>query len=296
MARVGFIGLGTMGAPMAENLIRAGHEMWFYCRRDEVAEPFLSLGAERVSTPADVAHAADWLFTIVTADAEVREVALGPNGLIEGTGGGEKGLVDMSTISPTTIREVGRLMAERKVDVLDAPVSGGPWGAKSGTLSIMVGGETEVFERAEPLLQSMGDKIFHLGPLGAGQTAKLVNQVVAGGIMALVAEGFTLGKAAGLDLEQLFDVMCSSSAQSSLLEARGKKFVLSDNYRPGFTTALMRKDVSLAVHLAESLGLPMPLGSEVLQQYIATERRGYREEDFAAIAKWAAENADVKLV
>ena len=295
MQTIGFIGLGNMGAPMAENLLRAGYDLVFFCRRDDVAERFQSLGGRRVQSPAKLAEQSDAVITIVTADEQVREVALGSQGLLHGASG-DKMLIDMSTIGPDTIREVAANLRTRGMSVLDAPVSGGPWGAKAATLSIMVGGEKNDFLKAEPLLKTLGDKIFHMGPLGAGQTTKLVNQLIGAGIMALVGEGFALGRAAGLDLEKLFEVLSVSSAGSTLLEARGKKFILADRYEPGFTTDLMRKDVTLATRLAESLDVPLGVGAEVLQQYVAAVRQGFGKEDFASVAKVAAKAAGVSLV
>jgi len=298
MSTIGFIGLGTMGAPMAENLINAGHQVIFFSRRDEVARHFQQLGARRSPSPAEVARSAEYVITIVTADDEVREVALGPDGLIHGTGGSDgngKMLIEMSTISPATIRDVAKHLSAAGMSVLDAPVSGGPWGARAATLSIMVGGLAEDFQRAQHLLKALGDKIFHVGPLGAGQTVKLVNQLIGAGIMVLIGEGFALAKAAGINLEKLADVIAVSSGNSTIFEARGKKFVLSDHYEPGFKTALMLKDVSLAVNMAEALGVPLPMGAETLQQYLVAMNRGFGNDDFASVAKVCAQAAGVKL-
>jgi len=295
MSSVGFIGLGTMGAPMAHHLLKAGHELTFFARRDSVAQEFTAAGARRAATAADVARAAEFIFTIVTADAEVREVALGPQGVIAGAAPG-KLLIDMSTIGADTTREVASRLREAGMSMLDAPVSGGPWGAKAGTLTIIVGGEQADFERALPVLQAMGEKIFHVGPQGAGQTAKLVNQMIAGSTMTLIGEGFALARAAGIDLEQLADVIAVSSGNSSLFEARGKKFVLADSYVPGFTTALMRKDVGLALEMGRQLNVPLPVAAAAYQLYTAALAAGLAEEDFAAVAKVAAQHAGVKLV
>lgn len=296
MSRVGFIGLGTMGRPMARNLIEAGHELAFTTRRAEVAAEFEAAGGRRADTPAEAARDAEFVVTIVTADAEVREVALGPGGIVEAAAG--QVLIDMSTIGPWTAREVGEQLAARGMAMLDAPVSGGPWGAEAGTLSIMVGGDPRVFARARGVLEAMGDpsKIFHVGPLGSGQTVKLINQMLGGAIMALVGEAFVLGRAAGVDLAQLADVVAVSSGNSAVFEARGKKFVLADQYQPGFKTALMRKDVGLALELGRQLEVPLPVAAAAAQQYAAAMRQGFGEADFAAVAKVYEQASGLKLV
>lgn len=291
---IGFIGLGTMGRPMARNLLAAGYGLVFFARRDEVAEPFLEQGAQRASTPAEVARRADIVISIVTADDQLLEVALGPAGIVEGAASG-KLLIDMSTVSPSTARLVAATLAERKMGFLDAPVSGGPWGAQQGTLTIMVGGSGDDLARARPVLEVLGRQIAHVGPVGAGQSLKLVNNMIGGGIMALVGEGLALARAAGIDLDQAIDVLMASSAASSLLEARGKSFILADRYEPGFKTALMRKDVALAVDLARTLEVPVPLAAAALQQYTAAVRQGCGEQDFASVARYCGQAAGQNL-
>jgi 3-hydroxyisobutyrate dehydrogenase-like beta-hydroxyacid dehydrogenase len=182
------------------------------------------------------------------------------------------------------------------VALLDAPVSGGPWGAESATLAIMVGGEVADVQRARPAFEAIGKHIFHVGPLGAGQTVKLVNQLVAGGIMALVGEGFVTAKAAGVDLNALADVMAVSSGNSAVFEARGKKFLLANQFVPGFMTELMHKDVALAVEMASRLGVPTPVAAEALAQYQAAIRLGHGRDDFAAVAKVCEQAAGVRIV
>ncbi|MBX7168402.1 MAG: NAD(P)-dependent oxidoreductase [Pirellulales bacterium] len=295
MSTVGFIGLGTMGRPMAKHLIKAGHEVVFYARRPEVIEEFTAAGATSAPDPAAVAQAAEVMISIVTADAEVREVALGHRGLIEGASPG-KLYLDMSTISPATTREVGAKLLSVGIQMLDAPVSGGPWGAEAAELTIMVGGEADDFARAQPILAAMGKSIHHVGPLGAGQTVKLVNQLLAGSAMALIGEGLVLAKAAGVDLDQLLNVLAASSGNSAMLEARGRKFVLANNYVPGFKTELMRKDVGLALELGRHLDVPMPLAAVALQQYTTAMNLGHAAADFAAVVKVCELEAGVKLL
>ncbi|MGE0606224.1 MAG: NAD(P)-dependent oxidoreductase [Pirellulales bacterium] len=297
MSTIGFIGLGTMGAPMARNVLKAGHKLVFYARRPETASEFKAEGGIQASSPAVVARQADLIITIVTADEQVREVVLGPEGVAAGASPG-KVLMDMSTIGPWTARSVGAELASRQIAMLDAPVSGGPWGAAAGTLAIMVGGDESVFTRCRPLLESMGDrnKIFHVGPLGAGQTVKLINQMLGGAMMALIGEGLVLARAADVNLDRLADVVAVSSGNSSVFEARARKFVLSDNYVPGFTTSLMHKDVGLALELGRRLDVPLPVAASALQQYTAALGQGLGESDFAAVAKVCEQAAGRKIV
>jgi 3-hydroxyisobutyrate dehydrogenase-like beta-hydroxyacid dehydrogenase len=280
---------------MAKNLLRAGHALVFYGRRAEVVDEFTALGAQRAASPAEVMQAADIVITIVTADPQLEEVVLAPHGLLAGASPG-KLLVDMSTVSPATERDLGRQLHAAGVALLDAPVSGGPWGAESATLAIMVGGEVADVQRARPAFEAIGKHIFHVGPLGAGQTVKLVNQLVAGGIMALVGEGFVTAKAAGVDLNALADVMAVSSGNSAVFEARGKKFLLANQFVPGFMTELMHKDVALAVEMASRLGVPTPVAAEALAQYQAAIRLGHGRDDFAAVAKVCEQAAGVRIV
>jgi 3-hydroxyisobutyrate dehydrogenase-like beta-hydroxyacid dehydrogenase len=291
---IGFVGLGTMGRPMARNLIKAGFPLVFFARRAEVAEEFAALGARRAGSVREVAQAAGVLITIVTADAQLKEVVWGPQGITEGAARG-KLLIDMSTVSPATAREVAERLAPLGMAFVDAPVSGGPWGAESATLAIMAGGSADDIERVRPVLDALGKHIFHVGPVGAGQTVKLLNQMVAGGIMTLLGEAFVAAQAAGVDLEQLIDVMGQSSAASALLAARGKKFVLAGNYQPGFMCELMRKDMTLAVELAARLNVPSPTAAAALQLYAAAVAQGYGKEDFAAVAKACAAAAGTEL-
>ena len=294
MSTVGFIGLGTMGRPMAKNILKAGHRLVFFARRDEVAAEFEALGATRAATPADVTRQSEIVVTIVTADPELQAVVLGPGGVVEGAATG-KLLIDMSTVGPDTERLLHARLAERGMHMLDAPVSGGPWGAEQGTLAIMIGGDEHDFQSARPVLEAMGKKLFHVGPIGSGQVVKLINQMVGGGIMTLVAEAFVMGRAAGVNLEQLNDVMLASSAASALQEARGKKFVLAGNFVPGFMTELMRKDMRLAVALATEMNVPTPVAASALQQFTAALHQGLARADFSSVIKVAELAAGVRI-
>ena len=294
MADIGFIGLGTMGQPMTKNLLKAGHRLTFFARREEVAAEFTALGAARGRTPADVTRASDFVITIVTADAQLGEVVLARDGVADGAAAG-KTLIDMSTVSPDTERRLAAELSPRGMRLVDAPVSGGPWGAAAATLSIMCGAADDDYARCQPVLSAMGDKLFHCGPVGAGQTVKLVNQMMGGSIMALAGEGLAMAKAAGVDLAQLADVVSVSSGASSVFEARVRKFVLAGMYTPGFMTELMMKDVGLAVELARSLKVPTPVAAAALRQYTAAVSMGHARDDFAAVVKVNEAAAGVRL-
>lgn len=272
-----------MGGPMAHNLLKAGHTVTFFARRPEIMSEFQTAGGVPAESPAAVARKADFIITIVPTDREVKEVVLGENGVLAGGGPG-KTLIEMSTINPATVRELGRQLREHRMSALDAPVSGGPSGARNATLTIMVGGDAEDVQRAQPVLQSLGERTIHCGPLGAGQTIKVINQMMAGSIMAIIGEGFALAQAAGADLERFAEVVSVSSGGSTMFTAR-KKMVLTDSYDPAFRTELMRKDVGLALEMARDFGVPMPLAAAAFQQYTATMQSGYAKLDFAAVAR-----------
>jgi 3-hydroxyisobutyrate dehydrogenase len=283
MNRVGFVGLGTMGAPMARNLLRAGHELTFFARRPEVRAEFEAAGARFAASPAAVAAAVDFIITIVPTDREIHEVVLGPDGIVSAAVPG-KLHIEMSTISPALVRELGQALGDRGMSMLDAPVSGGPSGARNATLTIMVGGSQQDLDRARPVLDAMGERIIHCGPLGAGQTIKVINQMMSGGIMALVGEGVALARAAGIDLERFADVVATSSGGSTIFSAR-RKMIVADDYQPAFRTELMRKDVGLALDMAKQLNVPLPLAAAAFQQYTAALQAGLGKLDFASIAR-----------
>lgn len=283
MSKIGFIGLGTMGRPMARSLLRAGHELYFYSRRNDVAEELVALGGSRAATPALVARASEFIITIVTADEAVRDVVLGTDGVVEAATPG-KLLLEMSTIAPATAREIAVALAQRGMGMLDAPVSGGPTGAEAASLTIMAGGSEPDFAVARPVLACLGKNIFHLGPVGAGQTVKLINQLLGGSMMALIGEAFALARASGIDLEQMVEVIRCSSGNSAVFESRARNYVLRNAFPPAFTTYLMRKDLLLALDLAAGWNVPLPVTAAVVQQYTAAMNLGHRGDDFSAVA------------
>lgn len=279
---------------MARHLLQGGFPLHFFARREEVAREFQSLGGVRQATVAELTRACDVIITIVTADPQLKEIALGPDGIRQGAGPG-KILIDMSTVSPDTEREISDALASTGMKMLDAPVSGGPAGAKAATLAIMVGGDVADFESVRPILMAMGKHLFHMGPIGCGQIVKLVNQLIGGGIMALIAEGLVLAKAAGAELQQVADVIGVSSGNSTLFQAKVKSAILAGNFQPGFATELMRKDMALALKMGSDLKVPLPVASAAQSLYTTAMNHGCHGLDFSSIADVCAAAANQML-
>ncbi len=263
--RIGFIGLGVMGRPMALNLLKAGYPMVVWNRTRSKMKPLLEAGAEGANSPKEVAEKSDVVITMVTDSPDVEEVILGPNGVIHGAHPGLV-VIDMSTISPTVTRRIAQKLAEKGVKMLDAPVSGGDIGAKQGTLSIMVGGPKETFEECLPIFEVLGKKITYMGPSGMGQTTKLCNQVICALNIQAVCEGLMLGAAAGLDLKKLLEVVTAGAAGSWMLSNLGPKMIERD-FRPGFKISHQQKDLRLVLSFASELKLPLP-GTALVQQML----------------------------
>lgn len=270
--RIGWIGLGIMGKPMARNLMRAGYPMTVFNRSRAPVEELAAEGAEPAASPAEVARRSDRIFVMVTDSPDVEQVILGPEGVLEGARPGSI-VIDMSTISPEVSRRVAREAAARGVMALDAPVSGGDVGAREGTLSIMVGGEREAFEAALPLFQVLGRTITHVGPSGSGQEVKLVNQIVVGLTVLAMAEGLAYAKKAGLDLEMVLKVITQGAAGSWTLSNLGPRVVRGD-FAPGFMVRLQQKDLRIALEAAAAVGQPLPGTGLVHQLFRSLEARG----------------------
>ena len=272
--RVGFIGLGIMGAPMAANLLKAGFELTVWNRSPSRTKPLLKAGARGEESPAKVAAASEVTLSCVTNSGDVEEVALGPEGVIHGAKPGSV-YIDCSTISPDTARKVARELAERQVSMLDAPVSGGDVGAIAGTLAIMAGGEAAVFERCLPVFQAMGKTIVHVGPAGAGQVVKLCNQVAGGLNLLAAAEAVNLARRSGVDPAKMLEVVSAGAAGSWMLSNLAPRAVKGD-YAPGFMVDLMQKDLRLVLDAANETHTPLPGTALVSQlfQSIQAEGRG----------------------
>jgi 2-hydroxy-3-oxopropionate reductase len=269
---IGFIGLGIMGRPMARNLLKAGYSLVVHSRSQGPVDEIVNAGAQAAGSPRDVAAQCDVLITMLPNSPEVEQVALGPNGIIEGA---RRGLifVDMSTISPIVSQKIGRALEPKGVAMLDAPVSGGEKGAIDGALSIMVGGDKDVFQRVLPIFQAMGKTITLLGPLGFGGFTKLANQIIVAVNLTALAEALTLGKKAGLDRDLLLTALAGGLAGSKCLEQKRANYV-SNTYNPGFKVDLHYKDLGLIMESARALGVPLPATAVVQELFNALRVKG----------------------
>jgi len=296
MEKIGFVGLGIMGKPMALNLLKAGYDLTFYARRAEVVEEMEAAGAHAAPSSKAVAQATDIVITIVTADPQVREVILGAEGVLEGASEGQL-IVEMSTISPLTIREVAETAAAKGVRVMDAPVSGGDTGAIAGSLTIIAGGEADDFERCRGIFSAMGNEenLFHVGPIGVGQTVKIVNQLIGGINLTAISEGLVLGIKAGADPEVMRQVIGVSSGNSGLFQARVADFILKGSFEPGFMLDLMKKDMGIGVDLGKAPDVPVPLAAAAYQMYAAASGMGLGQEDFSAVCQAMERMTGIKI-
>lgn len=290
---IGFIGLGIMGSGMARNLLEAGFEVRVWNRTASRMDPLVEAGAGAAAGPADVAAGADITITCVSDTPDVEEVVLGDGGVIEGVRPGSL-LVDTSTISPHATRDIAAELEEQGAHMLDAPISGGSEGAVEGTLSIMVGGDADQVERAMPAFRAMGSTITHVGPTGAGQTVKLVNQILVVGNMWAVGEALLFAEAAGLDLDKTLDAVTGGAAGSWMLSNRGPQVVERD-WRPGFTIDLQQKDLRLALDAADEMGVPLLGTGQVSQLYRTLQRSGLGGEGNHALVKALERLADIEV-
>ena len=271
--RIGFVGVGSMGRPMALRLLEAGYPLTFSTRRSESAEMLEGAGGRGVPTPLIVAEECDVLLTCLPGDSELNDVYLGPEGVLEHLAAGST-IIDFTTASPMMIQRVAAEASHHDISVVDAPISGGTWGAERGTLTIMTGCDDETFERVNPILSVLGANIFRVGDVGSGKLFKLINNVLAGTTMVMVGEALSLAANAGADLDLLYQVVSASSGNSNIWSDSVPKMIHGEQSPPGFRLELMRKDIRLAASLGEDLGTPVPLTSLALQFYTAACARG----------------------
>ena len=281
--KVTFIGMGTMGAGMAKNILKAGHEVTVHNRTREREESLAAEGAARAASPREAAANAEIIVICVSDTPDVEGIILGDEGIIHGAPQGAI-VVDMSTINPAATRRMAEMLAEKGVSMLDAPVSGGSEGAQNGTLSIMVGGEAAVFEKALPILETMGKTITHVGAIGAGQVTKAINQIVITGTYLTMAEGLTIGMKAGLDMEKVLQAIGGGAAASWVLHNRGRN-VIDNTYPLGFRLSLHHKDLNIALETARELGVTLPATALVAQMENGLIERGFGDDDISAIAR-----------
>ncbi|MFN4341117.1 MAG: NAD(P)-dependent oxidoreductase [Azonexus sp.] len=278
--KVGFIGLGVMGRPMALHLQRAGHDLHVWARRPASVA---GLPATVCQTPAELGRRCEVVFTVITSSADVEGVALGTDGLIEGMVPGSV-LVDCSTIAPDAARHIAARLAEQGVAMLDAPVSGGVQGAIDATLAIMVGGEAGVLERVRPLLECLGRRIVHIGPNGAGQVAKACNQMIMVAAIEAVAEAMRLAAASGVDCGKVKEALAGGSAASRVLDVMGERMVRRD-FAAGIEARLHHKDFGLVLAAARQSAVPVPLAAVVDQQLNALMAQGWGRDDTASLLR-----------
>lgn len=285
--RIGFIGLGIMGQGMAANLLKAGFELTVWNRTVTRMQDLVAQGAHAGANPADVAARCDIIITCVSDTPDVKAVILGERGVIHGARAGAL-VIDCSTISPQATCEIADALRDKGVFMLDAPISGGSEGAAKGTLSIMVGGASDQFERALPVFQAMGKTITHVGGHGAGQTVKLVNQVLVVGNCIAMCEALMFAQAGGVDLQKTYNAISQGAAGSWMFTNRAPQIIQRD-WRPGFTIDLQQKDLRLVLEAADEFGTPVPVTSLIFQLYRTLQAQGLGSEGNHALIK-ALEN------
>lgn len=290
--RVGFIGLGIMGRPMALNLLRGGFDLTVWARRAESMAPLLEAGARGAASPAAVAAEVDLVISMVADAPDVTEVMLGERGVCQRAKAGLVA-VDMSTIAPAAAREIAARLAEKGIAFVDAPVSGGEVGAIAGTLSIMAGGSAAAFAAAQPAFAVMGNNIVHIGDSGAGQVAKAANQILTGiGVLA-VAEALTFAKKNDVDPAKVREALLGGFAYSRILENHGQR-MLDGNFKPGFKAWMHQKDLNIVMQTAHQLGLCLPASAATAQAFNALVGSGLAEEDSIAVLKLLARLSGVE--
>jgi 2-hydroxy-3-oxopropionate reductase len=281
--KVGFIGLGIMGKPMAKNLVQAGYELAVHNRSPEKAQELATEGATAAESPREVAGQSDIIITMLPDSPDVREILIGEGGVLEGIEEGAL-VVDMSTISPVVTEELAAAIGEKGASMLDAPVSGGDVGAIEGTLSIMVGGSEANFERAKPLFEVMGKTVTHVGPTGAGQVTKACNQIVGALTIEAVSEALVLGSKGGVAPEKILDVLSGGLAYNKIMEVKREK-LLSHAFDPGFRAELHHKDLGIALAAGREYGVALPVTAIVDQMLLSMKRKGWGGEDHSALLK-----------
>jgi len=282
MKKIGFVGVGIMGKPMAKNLIDAGYKLVVYDIVEKALNEVVEHGAERGTSPKDIAEKSDIIITMLPNSPDVRKVVLGENGVIAGVRKGQI-LIDMSSIAPLVSREVAKQLTKKGVEMLDAPVSGGQEKAEAGTLAIMVGGKKEIFEECKEILDVMGGSVTLVGDIGAGQTTKLANQIIVAVNIAAVAEALIMGKKAGVDPEAIFNAIRGGLAGSQCLEDKAPR-MFEGRYDPGFRIRLHVKDLTNVLETSRELHTAMPLTSQVMEMMQVLVAEGHDDADHGGLA------------
>ena len=294
MKRIGFIGLGIMGRPMSKNLIKAGFELVVLDRKQEVVDELVSLGAKAASTPKEVAEQVEAVITMLPNSPHVKEVVLGENGVIEGA---KEGLVviDMSSIAPLVSREIHGELAKKGIRMIDAPVSGGEPKAIDGTISVMVGGEKEVFDACYNVMDAMAGSVVYTGEIGAGNITKLANQTIVALNIAAMSEAYILATKAGVDPELVYQAIRGGLAGSTVLDAKSN-MVMDRNFEPGFRIDLHIKDLGNVLETAHEVGAPLPLTSSVMEMMQALKVDGLGQKDHSSLVKYYEKLANAEVV
>jgi 2-hydroxy-3-oxopropionate reductase len=294
MAKVGYIGLGIMGASIARNLMKAGNELVVHNRSRKIVDTLVSEGAKAASSPKEVAEQVEFVFTNLPDSPDVEKVVLGQDGIIEGA---HEGLIyiDNSTIKPETARMIAEKLKAAGVAALDAPVSGGDVGARDGTLTIMVGGPEDAFNKAAPLFRAMGKAWVLVGDSGAGQIAKVCNQIIVGAQMAALAEALITAQKAGVDPSRVVEAIKGGAAQMWTLDVKPPR-LFAGNRQPGFKAYMQHKDLGIVLDTARTYGIPLPVTSVIMQLYSAMLEQGNRELDNSAIISVYESLTNIRLV
>ncbi|HHT47927.1 MAG TPA: 2-hydroxy-3-oxopropionate reductase [Firmicutes bacterium] len=293
MKKIGFIGLGIMGKPMAKNLLKAGYQLVVYDLNSAVVEEVVAAGAAPGKSPLDVAAQVETVITMLPNSPHVKEVVLGENGVLAGAKPGLI-IIDMSSIAPLASKEIAAKAAEQKVEMLDAPVSGGEPKAIDGTLSIMVGGKKEIFDRCKPILSKMGKSVVHCGEIGAGNTTKLANQVIVALNIAALSEALVLGTKAGVEPEVIFEAIRGGLAGSTVMEAKAP-MIFAGDFKPGFKIDLHIKDLANALETGHEVGVPLPLTSQVMEIMQALKVDGKGQNDHGGIVQFYEKLASIEV-
>lgn len=291
--KVGFIGLGIMGRPMSKNLVKAGHELVVFDFNKEAVADLVSCGAEAAENGKEVAQKCDVVITMVPNSPHVRAAVLGENGVADGAHEGSV-VIDMSSIDPTESKAIGAELAKKGIEMLDAPVSGGEPKAIDGTLSVMVGGKKELFDKYYDLLMVMAGSVVYVGELGAGNVAKLANQIVVAVNIAAVSEALTFAKKAGADPELVYQAIRGGLAGSTVMDAKAP-MMLNRNFKPGFRIELHIKDLNNALNAAHSISSPVPLTAQLMEIMQFLKSEGYDKEDHSSIVKYYEKIASVTV-
>ena len=292
MKKIGFIGLGIMGKPMAKNLLKAGYELVVYDINQDAVNEVVAAGAKSAPTSKDVAAQSEVVITMLPNSPHVKAAVLGENGVLEGAKPGLV-LIDMSSIAPLASQEIAAAVAKKGVEMLDAPVSGGEPKAIDGSLSIMVGGKKDLFDRSTELLSKMGKSVVLCGDVGAGNTTKLANQIIVALNIAAVSEAFVLATKAGVDPELVFNAIRGGLAGSTVMEAKAP-MILAGNFKPGFKIDLHIKDLANAIETGHDVGVPLPLTASVMEILQALKVDGKGQNDHSGIAMYYEKLAKVE--